>query len=129
MPDERLEGGKEERLICTALLGVSIVSVVEFVGRTDLDLPLRVSLYCFAVAIPFLTAYLMVLNVSSRIEHIAGKWYLNALGISAILGALAGVGAVFWHFSRIIGLVFIACSIIGFFVWIIFEESVRKARS
>ena len=115
------------RLIFTALLGMSIIAVVQIVGRTELDISLIIALYCFAVAIPFLASFIWMIDSVSDPKKLADAWYYDFVGIIGALGALAGIGAIFWHFSKIIGVVFIVCSMFGFCSMIAYSNLLERA--
>jgi len=115
------------RLMFSGLLGVSIVAVVQIVGRTELDFPLLVSLYSFAVAIPFLAALVWIIMVTETVPG-GNAWYYGFLAAIGSLGSLFGIGAIFWHFSKAIGAVFVVCSLLGVCVFIAFTGRVERAK-
>jgi hypothetical protein len=126
MRDTDSEPRDDVRLSITALLGVGVISVVQLLGATTLDDSLRFSLYCFAVAIPFLSAYLQVLSFDPRRKHFPGRWYVATFSALGPLVSLMGLGGIFWHFSRRIGLLFIAACLVAMFIWCGYEYSVKR---
>src|SRR5262245_49515301 len=51
-----------------ALIGVSIVAVIQFLTLPNLDRALTASLYCFIVSIPLLTYYIVTMLLDSVLE-------------------------------------------------------------
>jgi len=115
-----------EKVVCTALVGIGVIAVIELLG-TPLDSALTFSLYCFAISIPFLAAYSLILASATRHEQIVGKWYLNIVGIVGIVAAFVGVGAIFWHFNWAIGLLFVGSSLFAFMAWLAFDAAIRRS--
>ncbi len=115
-----------EKVVCTALVGIDVIAVIELLG-TPLDSALTTSLYCFAISIPFLAAYSLILASATWYEQIVGKWYLYIVGIVGIVEACVGVGAIFWHFYWAIGLLFIGSSLFAFMVWLAFDAAIRRS--
>ena len=118
MPERTYEIDKEnlkfEEVITGALIGVSTVIVVQLLQLTAFDVPLKISLYCFAISIPMLTAYLV--SVLIKINHtLQVKMWSEGVAVS-IGGAcsIVGMGAIFWHFSISIGITFIVAVLAAF---------------
>jgi hypothetical protein len=117
----RISNSNKGRLLFTALLGVSIIAVIQMAGRAQLDRPLLFSRYCFAVAVPFLASFVWIVDLISDSEKLFEAWYYNFVGIVGSSASLLGIGATFWHFSRIVGIVFIVCSAFG--SWVIIASA------
>lgn len=96
----------QDQLAFGALLGLCILAVFQFLSFPALDIPLTIALYSFAVAIPFLTLYLANLIMSVNYKHVSAKWYHGvAIGVGGI-APIVGMGAMMWHFSKLLGFVF-----------------------
>jgi hypothetical protein len=120
----KLRKTNDGRFLFTALLGVSIVAVIQIVGRSEVDRSLFVSLYAFAVAVPFLGVFIWTGDLFVTNKPSLDRWYYNFVGVAGSLASLIGIGAIFWHFSRTIGVIFILCSLFGFCVLIAFSKAI-----
>lgn len=54
------ESLKFEEVITGGLIGVSTIIVAQLLQLATFDIPLKISLYSFAISIPMLTAYLVI---------------------------------------------------------------------
>ncbi|HYH66969.1 MAG TPA: hypothetical protein VD866_19900 [Urbifossiella sp.] len=97
-----------------AVLGLCLVALVQLltVKSNELDIPLTVALSCFAVAIPLLTARIVILEIEEELEYTQLFWY-ETMFIVAILPAFAGVAAGFWHFDWWLGAIFLVSSVVA----------------
>jgi len=112
MPIHRTKAASFEVLF-GALAGVDIIAVIQLTSVTQLDEPLRVALYCFAVGIPVLCLYLvsMALLMGEKADMVEVMWYhLGAMAIGP-LASLGGLSALFYHFSAIMAVIFAALSL------------------
>jgi len=77
-------------------------------------MPLKISLYSFTIAIPILALYLLNLVAAAQFTYHELTWYNGLAFAGGVLSSLLGFAAMFWHFSRITGLLFTFLSIAGF---------------
>ena len=129
MSDKELKDNNQDKISNTALLGLSVISVVQMLGTATLDFALTASLYCFAVAIPLLATSLWVIDNELKLGRKNKPWYCVVVGVVGVSSAGFGLFAVFWHFSRSIALVFGIAYIVGVFVYVTYERSVEESSS
>ncbi|HEV8556497.1 MAG TPA: hypothetical protein VGR06_08900 [Actinophytocola sp.] len=114
----RVAGQEEEwlrqsNLAYGGLIGVGIVMVQQFLTAPSLDLPARICVITFAVAIPLLAALVMV-NRQEAFRRRATKSILVSITKAvAQSSAFAGIVAGFWHISWIAGVAVLASAILG----------------
>lgn len=96
------------KLVSGGLAGFSGVCVVQLIGSNQLDFALQVSLYAFAVAIPLLVKDLLDAQIEERhgiVVDLQSKITAISFGIFT---SMIGISGIFWHFSKWIGIVFLA---------------------
>ena len=109
-----------------ALVGVNVIAVVELLGLSQLDNSLRVALYCFAISIPLLCAYLININFANSYEHLTSCWYnVGAMAVGS-LASIAGMASIFWHFSSTLGLLFVILCSFGIIFVVAFPDKERR---
>jgi hypothetical protein len=94
-----------------ALLAYTLVAVLEgFLGRDTFDRPLTIAMYCFAVASPLLASMvLLVRGATWEMKWL--PWPFSLFRVTARFLVVVGTGAIFWHFSTFVGLVFLSTGI------------------
>jgi hypothetical protein len=104
-----------DRIIMGALLGISSVALIQFLQLKKLDASLTLGLYCFAIAIPVLAMGLFVIHVQELYGLEEGHYPLfgDIVEMLGVLAAFAGIGAIFWHFHRLAGGVFVVVSVLA----------------
>jgi hypothetical protein len=101
------------RLVALGLAAVSLAAVTELISMPSLDSALWVAIYCFAVAIPVNTAFgLMVHPDSGVASAVVARRSLLAIYAVGVVVAFAGFTAVFVHFSRFLGVLFLASAVV-----------------
>jgi hypothetical protein len=134
MPHEHFDRDQTEeawmKLGSGALVGLGVVSVVQMLSLNGLDLPLKVSVFSFAISIPLLSAVFISAVVRSAFEYVTDKpLLLRSISLVGYLASLTGVSALFFHFALYAGVVFIAGSLIGFVAVTIYDNKLRALES
>ena len=126
-------------LIHSAIAGASIATTLELASRETHPPLLLFSLGSFAIAIPAALA----LVILSQVIYELGKQYLANGGVEnqswpvlsfvlAVVDQVAcylGFLAIFWYFHWIIGIIFLAATVVGFLTLRTAEKGLReKAR-
>jgi hypothetical protein len=119
-------GLSEDRIMSGALIAISVVALVQLLSVGQLDIPLKISLYCFAVSIPLLSLASLNRLAASAQEYIVDAWYDSFAIAFGSLASFVGVGALFWHFSRIMGGLFFAISFFGVIAYLRFYFELEK---
>lgn len=98
-----------------AIMALAIMIVTQLLNKESLDTPLTIALICFAVLIPLEAAGYIGGLYEMRAKYMARtltRWEIYASWFtSAIL--VAGLIACFWHFSWIIGGIFLASCLVA----------------
>lgn len=116
-----VESLKFEQIITTALIGISAVAVIQLLQVTALDVPLKVSLYCFAISIPMLALYLLIILSKPNYKLQSDMWADQIAVYTGGFCSVVGIAAIFWHFSVSIGITFIITSIFAYIlirIWV-----------
>jgi hypothetical protein len=122
---------KEDRLMCAALAGASIVAVIQLLSAEKMDIPLWVAVYSFAISIPFLGFYFLFIVLQSHYESAKKPkiWFFILGLLFGPLASMIGLCAIFWHFAWAAGLLFATVSIACIISYVAFRsriESVNK---
>jgi len=106
---------KRDRVVGAGISGASLIAIIQLISLPQLSTSLKIALYSFTIAIPLLVAFIIITE-----EKILYQWTLRnleqkSLTIGTIGAAFAFLGftTIFWHFSFIVGLLFLASSIVG----------------
>jgi len=119
-----------DRLTFSALIGVAVVGLLQLLQLEKLDIPLTVSLFCFAVGIPLLGVSIAIISLEAGYGdiHYVTPIYVDVLEVLGTLAVFIGFTTVFWHFEWLAGLVFLGLSLAGCFTFIvIYSKLVRLA--
>jgi ABC-type amino acid transport system permease subunit len=98
----REDRSREDRLLFSGGLGISLLAVIQLLQLTELDWALSFSLHCFALSMP-LTAmgvFLMDLELSLK-RHINGYVFALTVGIIGLVATVSGVAGLFIHLGYI----------------------------
>jgi hypothetical protein len=105
-------------VLLSGLLAIPVIAVVQLLGNEEpLDLPLKISVHCFAVAIPLLATYIFMrrtpVSHESTYESVLQFHWMILIGPTAIIVDVVGLVALFWHFDWIVGVLAITSGGIG----------------
>lgn len=98
------------KLISGGAAGFAGISVVQLLGVGHLDPSLIVAVCAFAVSLPLLVKDLLDAQAEERHEITVNadtQLNITSFGLTA---AMLGAGGIFWHFSLLIGLLFVLVS-------------------
>lgn len=118
---------KEGTLIFTGLLGVDVVAVFTLLMIDKIDLLLTISLYAAASAIPFLALSILATARKNRYKYTVIPWYMDLANDVGSIGSVIALGAIFWHFSWIVALVFGSACICAFVFMVWFDDALKNA--
>lgn len=105
-------------LECGALIAIGIVLLQDLVSSSSLDLPLTITSFAFAVAIPMLSAKLLINFEESKAGYYVPSKRVKVLYWGGLLSAFIGVNAAFWHISLIVGGVFSVSALISLVLYV-----------
>jgi hypothetical protein len=131
MTKERLKVHKptidERQIMAGALLVINVIALIQLLSVVQLDIPLKVSLYCFAASIPLLTLSWLNGHSISQQEYYVDSMYDFVPSIISLFISFAGICALFWHFSWTIGVLFMGTSVLAWILGILYYNQLREA--
>ena len=111
------------------LIGIGIVCIIGLLIQTPLDDPLTVSLFCFSIGLPFLALLFMGTYIETTYEYTVQPTYMSISIIVGVVGIVAGLIAVIWHFSWIAGSVSMLCCLWGVIGYFFFQTALKKVNA
>ncbi len=105
-------------LECGALIAIGIVILQDLISSRELDLPLTIASFAFAMAIPMLSAKLLINFEESKAGYYVPSKRVKFLYWVGIMSAFIGINAAFWHVSWMVGGVFSASSLIALVLYV-----------
>lgn len=101
--------------MASALLAMSVFTVIQLLEQDSLDSFLKISWYCFAVAIPLLVATIFVISIEIMMlpTTILHSKYVIGIRFMGYITALVGILMLFFHFSWVGGFLFLISIIIA----------------
>jgi hypothetical protein len=104
---------RQSNLIYGGLIGIGVVIIQPFLTATSLDLPARVSVVAFSVAIPILAALLLLNEEEAFRRRATNSRFVDVAKAAAQLCAFVGVVAAFWNIQWIAGAGILAAAVVG----------------
>ncbi len=102
---------REREITCGALIGLALIAIVEMLSLPVLDIPLKMSVFSFAISIPVLSAVILcmindsVFNQKPHGEGIHRAWFFG------VFMSFLGIAGLFFHLSLFAGLLFVVLSL------------------
>jgi hypothetical protein len=98
-------------MISGGFLGVSLLFLSQILAQSRTSLPLHIAIHSFAIAVPFSTISVAIIDIPSIKRHPLENpgFYLPFL--LGFLASLIGVAAVFFHLSLTSFILFVICSL------------------
>jgi hypothetical protein len=103
----------QRRLIYGGLILIGLYWVQPFLTASSLDTSAKVSIIAFAVAIPLLAALAMVNRQEAFRRRRTRSVTVTIAHAVALLAALVGIVAGFWHITWIAGVTFLAAGVVA----------------
>jgi hypothetical protein len=103
---------------CGALIAISLVLLQDVLSSPSLDIPLTVTSCAFAIAIPLLSAKLMINFEESKAGYYVPSNRVKFLYWAGMGAAFVGINAAFWHLSWLIGSLFAISSLLAILFYI-----------
>jgi hypothetical protein len=101
-------------LVLSGLLAIPVIAIVQLLGNEEpLDLPLQISVHCFAVAIPLLASTILLKRHESACGRVRlPRWVFVGQPIALIADAI-GLISLFWHFSWAVGVLALTSGVLA----------------
>lgn len=119
---------RRTKIIFSGIVGFASIAMVQLLSlRLDsLDIALTISLYSFAISLPFSTMILLLSffkeNYKKSIPE--SKIFITFVALVALI-FLFGVAALFFHFDTQKGIIFAICAIIGIGIFNYRDEKIK----
>lgn len=105
---------KQDYLIYSAFIGISVIVVIQLIGQNNLSVPLKISLYCFSISIPALATNIWLLFIEKSYKFTTIPIYIEILNFVGPISCLIGIGSLFFHFYWLMGVIFCITTILCF---------------
>lgn len=125
------ESHRRSPLVYSALLGLSVVAVVQLAPLTELDLPLTVSVLCFALAVPALSATVYIIQSERRSDYayeVETRWTF-VMDLAGLLLSLMGIAGLFWHLWWVAGVLFVLSGVAALAVFAGYVRALSEANA
>lgn len=127
-PEEKRRWAKQNNLMYGGLIAISVVILQGFLGTSSLGVSGRVSVVAFAVALPLL-AVLILLGELHPGELTQSTVTYEITKAVAMVSAVAGVVAAFWHVDWLAGVALLAAGTAGLTVYSTHFSGSRPGRA
>jgi len=84
-------------------------------------------MYLLSVAAPCLSAYAYMLESYARTDLDVNPWYTTATGLAGWVSGILALVCVFWHFSWVVAVVFLAASVVAAICCFRFDAAIARA--
>jgi len=103
-------------VIYGGLIGIAVVMIQPFLGAASIDVPAKVCVIAFAVAIPMLAALVMVNRQEVFRHRRTPSVSVSIAQVVAQGAAFIGIVAGFWHIDWIAGVAFLGAGFVALMV-------------
>lgn len=118
------------RVYAGGLILVSFIILQDFLNLRTLDTAALISVLAFSIALPLLSATLVLDVVERRYPYAprntAVTWAVHAAFVLGIFAALTGLGAAFWHPGTLTGITFLCSLFVTFVIYGIYILSLGE---
>lgn len=104
---------RQNNLTYGGLIGAGLIMVQPFLTAESLDLPAKISVVAFSVAIPFLAALVLVNSQEAFRRRVTSSRLVSLAKAVAQAAAFTGLVAAFWHILWIAGVGILAAGIVA----------------
>ena len=118
---------RQTNLIYGGLIGVGVVIIQPFLTASSLELPARISVVAFSVAIPLLAALLLLNEEEAFQRRPSNSRFVDLAKAVAQLSAFVGVVAAFWNILWIAGLGILGAAVVGLAVHSVGYSSIDRS--
>lgn len=101
-----------DRLVFGGLIGLAAASVLQLADKSEIDAYQMVGVYCFAASMPLLVVGLVADQARQSGTRVAPRYVL--IGLSGVVGAIAGFFCFLLHFGPWPAGMFLVLSLFSF---------------
>ncbi len=117
---------RESTAILAGLIGISVVIVQALISIHATDLPARIAILAFAVALPMLGMLFILTSLYARYRYASFPLYLTAAYVLGEGGAAVGVVAALWHLSWVAGVLVVVSGLLAVGVYFAYTRQLQK---
>ncbi|HET6979068.1 MAG TPA: hypothetical protein VFI24_22230 [Pyrinomonadaceae bacterium] len=125
MSKEHIHQLQMKKAASGAFVGLGVISVIQMLGVSSLDVTLRISLCSFAVSIPSLTALFICTMLEDFYEFSTTNAFLRTVTVIGYLSTLIGISGLFCHFAYYAGIIFITGTLVGFLAVSLYDNKLQ----
>lgn len=108
-PDERQSWVKQNKLMYGGLIAIGVVILQGFL-TAELDIPGKISVVAFAIALPLLAVLIMIAELPGSDKPTKRDEFIKGV---ALLSSITGVVAAFWHIAWFAGTAILVAGALG----------------
>jgi hypothetical protein len=131
MPDKMYKVNQQKRLqsnfMYGGLIGIGTLFIIDLINQTPLDGTLTIALFCFSIALPFLSLLIVRNYLEATYEYTVQSAHMRLASWIGILSIFSGLLAEIWHISWIAGCIFLLCSLWTIIGYSLFQTTLKKA--
>lgn len=115
-------------LVFVGVLALESAAFVQMLGvdKQSFDVPLFITLACFAISLPTLGLSIYVLELERLYGNTLKFKHEDTLAAISLTSGFFGIIGIFAHFSILLGALFFIVTLISFLAWFSFELQVRR---
>ncbi len=117
---------REASAIQGGLITMGVIILQALIGAGASDIPALISMWSFALAMPFLAALVMLNLRQAKYRYASYPFYLTFAYFVGELGAFVGILGAFWHVSWIAGLLLLASSAVGLVIFLAYSRQQER---
>jgi hypothetical protein len=117
---------QQDNLIYVGLIGIGVVIMQPFIAAASLDLPSKICVVAFSLAIPLLAVLVMLTQVQSLHHYASYPGYLVVAKTVAQASAFVGVVAALWHVLWLAGVVVLVSGSVGFALYATYYKRLER---
>ena len=117
---------REASAIQAGLLTMGVIIFQALIGSGATDIPALISVWSFALALPFLAVLAMLMLRQAKYRYASYPFYLTFAYFVGQSGAFVGIVCAFWHVSWIAGVLLLVGSIAGFAVYLAYSRQQER---
>jgi hypothetical protein len=119
-----------ESVILSGVIGIDILIAQAFITTNSDDFLLRLSLFSFAISIPFLAIGILLNQVIWKAGYQASSLInYNVTKVIGTLSSFVGMVAAFWHIFWLIGVTFLISGFISIIICLIYIGSLERGNA
>ena len=105
--DKLRERAREDRLVFSGALGISVLAIIQFLQLSEGNSTLSFSLQCFALSIPLCAMGVVLADWElARKRQVRNDWLYRSVGYGGLIVTGVGLVGLFLHLGNVLGTFF-----------------------